>query len=291
MERLKAYFELTKPGIVFSNTLATIAGVFLAASATGWISLSTFLGVVVGTALIIASACVTNNYTDRGIDAKMARTQARALVTGRFSGMAALTYSVILGILGFGLLIVFTNLLTLTLGLVAYIVYTLFYGLSKRASEHGTLVGSIAGALPPVAGYVAITNRLDVASLLIFVIWVAWQMAHFYSIAIFRRREYQAAGVPLLTVTRGVQPAKEQIVIYAAAYLVAIFELTIAGYTGIVFMLVMAIIGAIWLALSIKLLRTHSPAKEVERARRLFGFSLITLIVMCVMIASGGFLP
>lgn len=291
MERIKTYYELIKPGIVLSNTLATVAGAFLAGSVTGWLPLSVFLGAVLGTAFVIASACVINNYTDRGIDTKMARTKTRPLVSGRVSGAAALTYGVILGLIGFGLLIVFTNLLTLTLGLVAYIVYTLFYGLSKRASEHGTLIGSIAGALPPVAGYAAITNQLDVATLILFVIWVAWQMAHFYSIAIFRRSEYQAAGVPLLTVTRGIQPAKEQIVIYAAAYIVAIFELTIAGFTGIVFLIVMGAIGAIWLALSIKLLRTHDENREIMAARKLFGFSLVTLVVMCTMIAAGGFLP
>lgn len=290
MERIKTYYELTKPGIVLSNTLATVAGAFLAGSVTGWLPLSVFLGVVLGTAFIIASACVINNYTDRGIDAKMARTQGRPLVAGKVSGVSALTYGVVLGLIGFGLLIVFTNLLTLALGLAAYIVYTLFYGLSKRASEHGTLIGSIAGALPPVAGYAAITNQLDVATLILFVIWAAWQMAHFYSIAIFRRAEYQAAGVPLLTVTRGVQPAKEQIVIYAAAYIVAIVELTIAGYTGIIFLLVMAAIGSVWLVLSIKLLRTHDSRGEIKSARKLFGFSLVTLIVMCVMVATGGFL-
>ncbi len=291
MERLKIYYELTKPGIVFSNTLAVVAGAFLAGSVTHWMSFSAFLGVVLGTALIIASACVINNYTDRGIDAKMARTKHRPLVNGRVSGAAALTYGVVLGVLGFGLLIIFTNLLTLTLGLLAYVVYTLLYGLSKRASEHGTLVGSIAGALPPVAGYTAITNRLDVAALLLFVVWAAWQMAHFYSIAIFRRAEYRSAGVPILTVTRGVQPAKEQIVIYVAAYLVAIFELTVAGYVGLTFLVVMAAIGAIWLGLAIRLLLTRGEAREVSNARRLFGFSLVTLLVMCSMIAAGGFLP
>ncbi len=291
MEHIKTYFELTKPGIVLSNTLAVIAGAFLAGSTLDSIPLMAFLGVVVGTALVIASAGVINNYTDRSIDAQMARTKSRALASGQFSGVTALTYGVILGLLGFGLLIVFTNLLTVMLGLLAYVVYTVLYGIAKRASEHGTLVGSIAGALPPVAGYTAITNHLDVATLLLFVIWVAWQMAHFYSIAIFRRAEYQAAGVPLLTVVRGVRPAKEQIVIYAAAYIVAIFELTIAGYTGVTFMLVMAAVGAVWLALSIKLLQTSDEHREIRGARRLFGFSLITLIIMCLMITAGGFLP
>lgn len=291
MEHIKTYFELTKPGIVLSNTLAVVAGAFLASSFTGLMPLMTFLGVVIGTALIIASAGVVNNYTDRSIDAQMVRTKKRVLASGQFSGTVALVYGVILAVLGFGLLIVFTNLLTVVLGLVAYVVYTVIYGLAKRRSEHGTLVGSIAGALPPVAGYAAITNNLDVATLLLFVIWVAWQMAHFYSIAIFRRAEYQAAGVPLLTVVRGVQPAKEQIVIYAAAYIISVFELTIAGYTGVIFMLVMAAVGAVWLALSIKLLRTNDPHREISDARKLFGFSLITLITMCVMIAVGGFLP
>jgi protoheme IX farnesyltransferase len=246
------------------------------------------LAVASGTALGIASACVFNNYIDRDIDKKMQRTRKRALVSGAISGTSALIYGVALGTLGFTILVLFTNLLVVTTGLIGVVFYLIFYGLAKRTTSLSTVVGSIPGATPPVAGYLAVTNHLDSGALLLFLIMAIWQMPHFYSIAVFRLKDYAAAGLPVLPVKKGVRAAKLYIILYIAAYLVTIPWLTILGYTGYSYLVVMSILGSVWLVKALGGFRTND---NVRWARRLFGFSLIVLLAFSVMISAQMVLP
>src|SRR5579871_4902777 len=165
MSLFKAYYYLIKPGIVYSNMLAAIAGFFLAAR--GNVSVSLLLALIFGLGLVIASACVFNNYFDREIDAKMDRTQNRALVQKIIHTQNALVYGFILGLLGFISLIFFTNLLTAFIGFIGFIFYVFLYTFGKRRTVYGTLIGSISGAVPPVAGYCAVTNHFDFAAFLL----------------------------------------------------------------------------------------------------------------------------
>ncbi len=164
-QTFKAYYQLTKPGIIYGNLLNTASGFLLASK---WhFGFGLLLATLGGTALVIASACVINNFLDREIDAKMARTKKRALVSGSISGPRALICASLLGLLGFVILGVRTNRLTFGLGVLALFTYVVLYGIAKRRSVHGTVVGSIAGALPPVAGYTAVTNHLDSGALIL----------------------------------------------------------------------------------------------------------------------------
>src|SRR6266513_5066162 len=115
---IKAYYLLTKPGIIYSNVLTAVGGFFLAAK--GNINILLFLAMTFGIALVVASACVFNNYIDRGIDSKMARTKKRALVKKIISDGHALIYATILGILGFFLLLFYTNVLTAFIAFVGF---------------------------------------------------------------------------------------------------------------------------------------------------------------------------
>ncbi len=286
----RRYYHLTKPGIVYGNALTIVAGYFLAASFTRF-STPAFIGVMAGTSLVIASACVINNIIDRHIDVKMARTKLRELVTGDVSVGPAMIFGITLGFIGFGLLIGLTNWLTVGMGMIAYFFYIVIYGVAKRHSEHGTLVGSIAGALPPVAGYTALTNRLDVGVVALFVMLVFWQMAHFYAIAIYRQKEYKAAGVPILTVTRGVRPALIQMIVYVLGFWVASLELALAGFTHWTYAVVMTAVSAWWFVMSLRSFRYKEGGSLNSYSRRLFFVSLVVNVVMCVMVALGGYLP
>lgn len=290
MSRVKNYYHLIKPGIVFSNTIAVIAGFFFATSVAHKLPIGAFLAVVIGTALIIASACVLNNYIDRDLDKNMKRTKNRALVTGEIKGYQAIIYGVILAVLGFGLLVLGTNVLTVILGFIAYVFYVVIYDWAKRTSEHGTLVGTIPGALPPVAGYVAVVGQLDIATICLFLLWVTWQMAHFYSIAIYRVDEYKAAKVPLITVVRGIRAAKIQIVFYLILFLLASLTLFFAGYMGVVYLILQGVLAIMWLVRGVQLLKAEGKENEQKKARKLFGFSLLVLLAMCGLLAVGGYL-
>lgn len=286
LEKLKIYYFITKPGIVRGNILATAGGFFLAARGT--IDTSLLIATLGGTSLIIASACVLNNYLDRSIDSKMARTKHRAIVSGAISVRNALTYAAILGVLGFVVLGLYTNILTVLVGMIGLVFYVLIYGYAKRTTHHGTLIGSISGSTPPVAGYVAVTNSFDMAAVLLFVILAIWQMPHFYAIALFRMKEYAAANIPVLPLRKSIARTKREIILYIIAFMVVSPQLTVYGYTGMVYAFAMTGLGTFWLSTAIL---GRNDADIDQWAKRIFGISLVVLLVFSVLLAFNVLLP
>ncbi len=193
---IKTYYHLAKPGIVYGNVFTTLAA-FLFAS--HWhFALVPFAATMLGIALVIGSACVSNNYLDREIDKKMSRTKERALATGAISTAAALTYAVVLGLFGLFRLYVCVNVLTAGIALLGFVVYVGVYTPLKPRSALAVYVGAIAGAVPIVVGYTAVSNRLDLTALFLFACLFLWQLPHFVGISVYRFEEYTAAGIPLL---------------------------------------------------------------------------------------------
>lgn len=282
----KKYYDLTKPGIIYGNLMTTAAG-FLFASHFH-IYLKLMLGVMSGVALVIASACVFNNIIDRDIDKKMDRTKKRALVSGDISLGNALIFATLLGMVGFFVLAAATNLLTVIVGLIGFVDYIVLYGYAKRRSPWGTLVGSISGAMPVVAGYVAIINRFDMGAWLLFLILATWQMPHFFAIAIRRYDDYERAKLPVLPVIRGVYRTKIRMILYILAFITSCVALTIEGYTGILFALVMGSLGIVWLY---KGLKGFQDKNERNWAKRMFLFSLVIILVLSIMLPLGTLLP
>jgi protoheme IX farnesyltransferase len=266
--------------------MTTVAGFLLASR--GSVDLLLLLATVCGVSLVIACACVCNNYIDRGIDARMARTKKRALVSGAISVRNALVYAVVLGLLGFGLLLGYVGWLVTGLGLLALFSYVVLYGFAKRRGPYGTLVGTLPGALPLVAGYCAVTGQIDLGAWLLFAIMVAWQMPHFYAIAIYRLQDYKAAGIPVLPAVRGVRRTKHAMAAYVAAYVVATALLAYYGYAGLTYMLVMTVVGLAWLRLALQGFRALD---DVVWAKRLFKFSLTVLLAFSLMISLDAWLP
>jgi protoheme IX farnesyltransferase len=242
---------------------------------------------LLGLSLIIASACVFNNFLDRDLDKKMARTKNRALPAGTIKGSTALAYAASLGAAGSLLLAYFTNLLTLALALFGLFAYVVLYGIGKRTTVWSTVIGSISGAVPPVVGYCSVSGRLDLGAVLLFMILVLWQMPHFYAIAIYRRRDYAAAGLPVLPVVNGNRNTKIQMLIYIAAFTVAAALLSVYGYTGYIYLAVMLVLGGAWLRLS--LLGFKAPDDD-KWARKLFGFSLIVITAFSFTVSIGHWL-
>jgi heme o synthase len=241
-----------------------------------------------GLSLVIASACVFNNYLDRDIDAKMARTKKRALVSGSISGQNALIYAAVLGFAGSTILGIFTNTLTQLIALAGLFAYVVIYGIGKRRTVHGTVIGSISGAIPPVVGYCAVTGHLDTAALLLFLILVFWQMPHFYAIATYRSKDYAAARIPVLPLKYGLRNTKLQIVGYIAAFIVAAMLLSVFGYTGVSYTVVVAAAGLAWLKLA---LRGFNAMDDNIWAKKLFRFSLIVTLIFSLMISLNAWLP
>lgn len=283
---IQEYYRLAKPGIVRGNALAAIGGFLLGANRH--IAWTTFGSMIVGLSLIIASACVANNYMDRGIDGQMHRTRKRALVTGTIGTWSAIIYTVTLGAAGTLIMQSGTNGLALTTALTGFVFYVFVYGLAKRNSVHGTVVGSIAGAMPPVVGYAAATGHIDTAAWLLLAVLTFWQMPHFYAIALYRKQDYAAAHLPVLPLVKGDDSTRRQIIWYIIGFTLSSLLLTASGYTGYCYALVMLGVSVFWLRIALY----GSRAADTEQwARKIFGVSLLSLLAFCTMISLEAWLP
>ena len=274
-----AYYKLGKPGIIYGNAITAAAGFLLASH--GAISLPFFIAVEAGLSLIVASACVFNNVLDRDIDAQMERTKHRALVVGTIPAHHAIMYGSILGLSGIIVLFIHTNLIATCVAFFGFAIYIALYTPLKRISMHATLVGALAGAVPPVVGYVAVTNTFDLAPALLFVILICWQMPHFFAIGIYRLKDYTAASIPILPV-KSVSQAKIQIMLYILAFSVAALALFRYGYVGSVYALIMAFLCLLWLSLALAMFRGRD---DTLAARKVFLFSLVVIMSWSVLVA------
>ncbi len=275
----KTHFLLTKPGIILGNAI-TAAGGFALASRKQF-DLCLFLAVLVGLSLIIASACVLNNFIDRNSDEKMARTKHRALVTGAMTRQHAIKFSIILGLLGTFFLAVFSSLLATAIALFGFFVYVVLYSFSKYHTVHGTLIGSIAGAIPPVVGYCSVSHHIDFGAFLLFLMIAMWQMPHFFAIAIYRLEDYAKAAIPVLPIKRGIYTTKIQMLLYLIAFILTSFMLTAFNYTGRIYLIATALLGISWLWLCIK---GFNCKNDHIWARKMFLFSLVTVTTLCFII-------
>ena len=288
---LRAYYQLTKPRVMMANALTAAAGFLLASNYVRYFHAGRFVALVAGSSLIIAAACAINNYLDRDIDNRMERTKNRVTVTGEVGKAGAITFTAVSGILGALILIFWTNWLVVAAGVVGFVDYVWLYGVfSKRRSVHGTLVGSISGAIPVLAGYLAVTDNFDLGAALVFASLFFWQMPEFYSIAIYRRNEYAAAGVPVISVVKGVRNTKFQIFIYTLLFVLSSVLLGIFGYAGLFYGVVMLLLGVYWLWIAAHGLKVK-PAANDAWARRMFRFSMIIILAYCLMLSVGGLLP
>lgn len=270
------YYLLTKPGIILGNLL-TVAAAFLLAS-KGAVDFWLFLATLAGLALIMASACVFNNYIDRSVDQKMERTKNRALVKGVISGGSAIGFAIFLGIVGTAILWMETNLLTVGVAVAGFLVYVVLYSLWKCRTVYGTAIGSIAGAVPPVVGYCAVSNQFDGGALILFAMLVLWQMPHFFAIALLHYDDYAAANIPVLPIKKGILRTKIHMLLYILAFICAATLLTLFHYTGYLYLIVVVAFGLAWLGLCIKGFTSNN---DCLWGRHMFRLSLLLITALC----------
>ena len=276
---IKTYSSLTKPGIIMGNAITAIGGFFLASKG---FSLSLLILTLAGLSLIIASACVFNNYMDRDMDKLMARTKNRVLAQDLIPKKNAILFAIALGLVGTLILALSTNLLTVIVALSGFIIYVLIYSPLKYKSTYGTLIGSIAGGAPPLVGYFGAGGHFDMGAILLGLSVILWQMPHFYAIALYRLHDYRAASIPVLPLVKGIYKTKQQMLIYTVAFLIVTISLTFFGYTGYLYLSVMAVLDIAWIWLSFK---GFTCSNDTVWARRMFIFSLIIIMLFCALIA------
>ena len=212
------YLELTKPKVVLLMLITSLVGMFLATRAgVPW---TVLLFGNLGIGLCAGAAAAVNHVVDRRIDSIMARTHKRPVTAGRVSVPAALGFAMLLAVAGMALLLAFTNELAAWLTLASLLGYAVLYtGFLKRATPQNIVIGGLAGAAPPLLGWVAVTGHVSAEPLLLVLIIFAWTPPHFWALAIHRKAEYAKADIPMLPVTHGEHYTKVHILLYTAAML------------------------------------------------------------------------
>lgn len=274
------FYELAKPRIALLVLVTTFVGMWVASNGTASLSLIFFT--LLGTGLASSASGALNNYIDREIDQHMARTRNRALPAGRMRPQQALGFAFILTIAAYLILNYTVNALTAWLTMLTIFFYVVVYTVwLKRNSSLCTEIGGVAGALPPVIGWTAVTNEITWPAVLLFLIIFLWQPPHFWALALVRANEYKQANIPMLPVVSGVRPTKLRMLIYTAALLPATAAMYWQGLLGLPLLIASLGFGLVYLALTIEFAR--KPV-SVKSARRLFGFSILYLLGLFTLI-------
>ena len=273
VSRSREYYELCKQRVVMLIVFTAIVGMFLAVP--GLPPFAALIWGTLGISLQAASAAAVNQIIDREIDARMARTCGRPLVTGTLSLTESIAFATFLGIAGFIVLWFLVNPLTAVLTqltLVGYAgVYTLFL---KRATPQNIVIGGASGAAPPVLGWAAVTGTVDPHALILFLIIFIWTPPHFWVLAIERREEYAKVGVPMLPVTHGVDYTATQVLLYTFL-LIAVTILPFAvGMSGWLYLVAALALGGRFLQLAFKI--KFAPRKGLNM--KTFGYSIVYLM-------------
>jgi len=270
------YLTLTKPRIMTLLLLTGFCGMLV--GARGLPGPGLIMATMAGLALACGGASALNHVLDADIDRLMGkRTRSRPVAAGRIPAPHALEFGLALSALSFVLLAGVVNPLTAHLALVGNLFYVLVYTrLLKRSTPQNIVIGGAAGAVPPLVGWAAATGSLTLPALVLFAVVFLWTPPHFWALALLIKRDYAAAGVPMLPVVRGEDETARQIVLYSAALVAFTLAPALWGMFGLVYLVSAAALGAAFLWLAWQLRRERTPA----RARVLFHYSLVYLALL-----------
>ena len=289
-ETIFAYVALTKPRIVELLLITTVPAMLLAAH--GFPPLTLIAATLIGGTLSAASANVFNCIIDADIDAKMARTAARPLVTGRISIGAALLFASILGVASFLFLAFTTTMMAAFVSLLAIAFYVLIYTLIlKRSTPQNIVIGGAAGALPPVIGWAAVTGDISLVPILLFALVFYWTPPHFWALALRIGPDYAAAGVPMLPVTAGPAETARQIWLYTILLVVMSLMLWAVAGMGLVYLGAAIVGGGIFLLRAWRLRSDVLGDGLLRGATRLYRYSISYLTLIFAAIAIDSILP
>lgn len=270
---LRDYLILCKSRVVLLMLLTMWAGMYLAA--VNPIPWSLWIYATIGIALMSGSAATLNHIIDHRIDAMMERTKHRPLASGKLSLKTARIFAGLQGIIGFSTLYFGVNKLTAYLTLLSAIGYAIFYSMYlKRATSQNIVIGGLAGAMPPLLGWTAVTGRLDPEGWLLVLIIFTWTPAHFWALCLHRYNEYKHAEIPMLPITHGIPFTKLNIVYYSLLTVACSLLPYAIGMSGQVYFISVLLLDIGLLSYALKL---QFSTKDNQIALKTFQYSLIYL--------------
>ena len=279
MQFLRDVWSLGKPRLSALVIFTAGGGLFLAG---GNPSLHTMLAAMLGTTMVVASANSLNNYIERESDKHMARTATRPLPTGRLAPWIALVYGIVLAAVSLPWLYTAATPLSAILALIAFLVYVLVYTPMKRKSWLSVMVGGIAGAMPPLIGWTAVSGTLEAGGIALFAVLFLWQVPHSLAIAMYRKDEFAKAGLKVLPNEAGDDHTRLQIMVYVVCLVAVTLSLVIIDLGGPITLAGASGLGAVFLYKSWQGIRHEGGAVW---ARNLFLYSLVYLSGLFIFMA------
>jgi len=273
------YYQLTKPKVVMLMLLTALVGMCLAAP--GWPGLSPVLFGLLGIALLAGAAAAFNHILDQRIDAQMVRTKQRPMVKGLIRTPQAVGFALLLAAVGMLMLGLLVNWLTACLTLASLLGYAVIYtGFLKRATPQNIVIGGVAGAMPPLLGWTAVTGSLHPHALLLVMIIFTWTPPHFWALAIHRRDDYAKAGIPMLPVTHGIEFTKSAVLLYTLLLFAVGWLPLLTGMSGWLYGVGAALLNLAFIYYAWQL-KFNS---ESAWAMKTFRFSIIHLLLTFVVL-------
>ena len=271
------YYELCKPRVVYLMILTSLVGMFLAVP--GMVPLDVLILGNLGIALVAASGAVVNHLIDRKIDIKMARTHNRPVAQGRVDPMQAAMFALTIGVAGMAIMLIWVNALSAWLTLASFIGYAFIYtGYLKHATPQNIVIGGLAGAMPPLLGWSAVSNTVDPNAVILVLIIFAWTPPHFWALAIHRKDEYANSGVPMLPVTHGERVTKIHILVYTLILIATSTLPYFSGLSGLSYLAVALLSGAGFLYYACKLMFRPVASTPMDT----FRYSIVYLAILFV---------
>lgn len=279
-QKAALYFRLTKPWILVLLLITTAGAMFIAAKGVPPIPL--ILYTLLGGALAASGASVLNSYIDSDIDHLMSRTSRRPTVTGLVTAQETLFFGLGLSTLSFLIFAIFVNLLSAALSTLGILYYVFFYTLYlKRATIHNIIIGGAAGAIPPLVGWTAVTNSMDLGAFYLFAIIFFWTPPHTWALALLVKKDYANARVPMLPVVVGEQETTYQIFLYSILLITLTLLPFVAQVMGWLYAISAVILGIPFLYLAWTLWRNYNKASS----KKLYKFSQLYLALLFLMMA------
>ena len=247
MSILRSYYHLCKPNVVFMMLITSLIGSLLATNGSNFNPLLILISLI-GIGLCAASAAAINQVVDQKVDANMSRTSERPIPQGEISSSKAISFAIVIGLIGYAILYRYVNALTAYLTIASLIGYAIIYTVFlKRATPQNIVIGGLAGAAPPLLGWSSITGSIDPNALLLVLIIFAWTPPHFWALAIHRKDEYAKENIPMLPVTHGISFTKLQIILYTIVMLLVSLFPYFVMMSGAFYLVSAIVLGSIFL--------------------------------------------
>ncbi len=274
-ERLRRFYQLTKPRVVALIVFCAVIGMLLATP--GPVPLALLVAATAGIWLVAGAAAAVNCLVERSIDAIMMRTRLRPLPQGELTPLETLVFAAAVGAMGLWILYRYVNPLTMWLTFGTFVGYAIVYTvLLKPATPQNIVIGGASGAMPPVLGWAAVAGEVPPEALLLFLIIFAWTPPHFWSLALYRTEDYARAGLPMLPVTHGRKFTLLNILLYTLVLIGCSLFPFAYGMSGWIYLVAALVLGGMFLRHAVRMYVDYSDA----RARRMFRFSIVYLAVL-----------